>query len=127
MGDWARGFCFATILWGLLAGFSWSIYLTFGHEWHWGHSDPGVTLITSCLVVVAIIQAGLFFYQLAVMRDTLKEAANTTKASLLAAEAAKTNAQALIDAERAYLWPGFQPPRIEIKGGIAFIITVLNT
>src|ERR1700720_2489660 len=45
----------------------------------WGHSDPGVTLVTMLLVIVGAVQVGLFLAQLRLIRESLdpaKEAAD---------------------------------------------------
>jgi hypothetical protein len=36
------------------------------------HADPGVALLTLFLVIVAIVQAGLFFVQLRLMREGMR-------------------------------------------------------
>ncbi len=65
----------------------------------WGHSDPGVTLVTTLLVLVGSVQVGLFLAQLRLIRESLEPAKE-------AANAANLNAQAVIDAERAYIFGG---------------------
>jgi hypothetical protein len=92
-------------------------------------THDGVVFFTAVLCFVAGAQAVLFVWQLLVLRKTLTEAAKTTKAALDAAEAAKTNAQAVINAERAYLWPGFAGHLggMMEDGGCAWNISILNT
>jgi hypothetical protein len=92
-------------------------------------THDGVAFFTAILCFVAFVQAGLFFWQLLVLHRTLKETSETTRAALDAAEAAKTSAQAVINAERAYLWPGFagQLGGMMKGGGYAWNISILNT
>jgi hypothetical protein len=66
---------------------------------YWGHSDPGVTAATILLVIVGGIQIMVFLKQLYLIRAGLKPAED-------AAKAANLNAQAVIDAERAYIFGG---------------------
>jgi len=68
-------------------------------KWEWGHSDPGVTIVTLGLVLVAGVQAILFLVQLKLMRESLVPA---TEAS----EAARDAARHIPVVERAYVSGG---------------------
>src|SRR5580704_6607651 len=57
-----------------------------------------LALFTLGLLLVGAVQAGLFYRQLVLIRKGLKPAQD-------AAEAAKLNAQAVMEAERAHLYP----------------------
>ncbi len=59
---------------------------------------------TFILVIVGSLQAILFFAQLRLIRDSLAPALEAADAAKAAAEAAKLNAQSVIDAERAHLY-----------------------
>jgi hypothetical protein len=65
-------------------------------EGSWLTKDAG-GFFTFVLVIVGAFQAALFFVQLKLMRESLSPAKE-------AADAAKLNAQAVVDAERAYLF-----------------------
>jgi len=75
--------------------------------WEWGHSDPAVAFFTFCLVVVGAVQAGLFLWQLKIMRAGIEDARITAKAAQAAAETAKEQVavtkMGIVDLERAYL------------------------
>jgi hypothetical protein len=72
----------------------------------WGHSDPGVTFVTALLALVGSVQVGLFLVQLRFIRESLEPAKE-------AADAAKRNAQALMDAEGAHLYPVIKKNNLE--------------
>jgi hypothetical protein len=63
----------------------------------WGHSDPGVTLVTALLVIVGSVQVGLFLFQLTLIRESLVDAKKAADAALL-------NAEAIMAAEGAHLF-----------------------
>lgn len=80
----------------------------------WGHADPGVTFVSLLLVVVGGVQIAVFLQQLRLIRESLGPAKE-------AADAAKLNAQAVIDAERAYIFgggPGGNPSDEYVYGTI---------
>jgi hypothetical protein len=71
-------------------------------RWDDSHASEWLTkdaagFFTFALVVVGVLQAALFFVQLKLIRESLAPAKE-------AADAAKLNAQAVVDAERAYLF-----------------------
>jgi len=65
-------------------------------EGNWLTKDAA-GFFTFALVIVGVLQAALFFVQLKLIRESLSPAKE-------AADAAKLNAQAVVDAERAYLF-----------------------
>jgi hypothetical protein len=65
--------------------------------WQSATADPAAAF-TLGLLIVGIFQAGLFFFQLRLIRKSLDPAKE-------AADAAKLNAQAVMDAEGAHLYP----------------------
>src|SRR5262245_1321262 len=74
--------------------------------WGWV-TDDASGFFTMLLAGIAVFQLGMFYRQLSFMRASLAEAKSATIAATEAAKTAKLNAQAVINAERAYLWPGF--------------------
>lgn len=55
----------------------------------WGHSDPGVTLATVALVLIAVVQAVMFFVQLRYMRIGVNDAADAAQAANASAQATR--------------------------------------
>jgi len=62
---------------------------------------------TLALVFTAVVQAGLFVWQLLLIRKSLGDTKKAACAAEESADAARANAQAIMNAERAYIWPGF--------------------
>jgi hypothetical protein len=86
-------------------GFGFAVVVaTRTNHWEWGHADPGVTLVTLFLVVVGVVQAGLFIWNLRIIKQTLGPAEDAARAAIESADAARLNAQALIDAESAQVY-----------------------
>src|SRR4051812_25890159 len=94
--------------------------------WPWFTHDAAGSF-TVLLFGAAVAQILLFYFQLRLIRKSLVPAEQAAKAALDTAATTKLNVQAIRDAERAFLWPGFAPPRYEIDGGYRFGITILNT
>jgi hypothetical protein len=94
--------------------------------WRWFTHDAAGAF-TVLLFGAAVAQIFLFYFQLRLIRKSLVPAEQAAKAALDSAATTKLSVQAIRDAERAYLWPGFAPPRQEIQGGLRFRITILNT
>jgi hypothetical protein len=76
--------------------------------WEWGHADPGVTFFTFFLVIVGGVQAGLFVWQLILIRRSLADAKLAAEASKEAANAATRQAkiaeESFAKLERPYLY-----------------------
>jgi len=79
---------------------------------------------TIFLVFVAIVQAGLFLWQLRLMLDGMRDAKIAANAAQESAEAAKVNAQAVINADRAYLFVSVEGENIAALIGKAAIAPV---
>jgi hypothetical protein len=94
--------------------------------WQW-YTRDAAGFFTAWLFITAGAQIILFYVQLHLMRRSLVTAEQAAIAAQDSAATTKLNVQAVRDAERAYLWPGFAPPRREIEGGHRFRITILNT
>ena len=94
--------------------------------WQWFTHDAA-GFFTVLLFGTAGAQILLFYVQLRLIRKSLGPAEQAAKAAQDSAAATRLNVQALRDAERAYLWPGFAPPREKLDGGHRFRITILNT
>jgi hypothetical protein len=71
--------------------------------WRTASADP-LAAFTLALVVVGLAQAGLFFVQLRLIRESLAPAKEAANAAKDAAEAAKLNADALMIAEAAQIY-----------------------
>lgn len=71
--------------------------------WAWITKDAA-GFFTLCLVIVGGGQFILFWVQLGFIRESLRDTEKGVKAAQDAADAAKLNAQAVIDAERAHLF-----------------------
>jgi hypothetical protein len=71
-------------------------------EWR---SDPNswVAIFTLLLVAVAAIQAGLFFWQLGMLKESLTDSKNAADAAKVASEAAKASADIATTSERAWV------------------------
>jgi hypothetical protein len=80
--------------------------------WSWLTKDASGAF-TGLQVLVAFGQALLFVWQLRIMQETTVA---TTR-----------NADALINAQRAYLWPGFGRAGQHPDGGWVYFLTILNT
>ena len=95
--------------------------------WGWVTHDAS-GFFTMLLTGIAVFQLGLFYRQLSLMRGSLAEAESATLAATEAATAAKLNAEAVINAERAYLWPGFPTCSPQPDGNsVLWDISLLNT
>jgi hypothetical protein len=109
---------------GWLGTILWDWFTRF---WGWATHDAS-GYFTMLLTGIAVFQLGLFYRQLSFMRASLAEAKSATIAATEAATAAKLNAQAVINAERAYLWPGFAKCSPQPGGhGTLWHISLLNT
>lgn len=71
--------------------------------WQTAATDP-VAAFTLGLLIVGVFQAGFFFVQLKLIRESLGPAEQAAKAAAEGAEAAKLNAQAVVDADRARIF-----------------------
>jgi hypothetical protein len=99
----------------------------FTRFWGWATHDAS-GFFTMLLTGIAVFQLGLFYRQLSLMRGSLAEAKSATLAATEAATAAKLNAEAVINAERAYLWPGFPTCSPQPDGNsVLWHISLLNT
>src|SRR5262245_4729817 len=118
------------MLFRLLETYGWlgtTIWDWFTSFWEWARRDAS-GFFTMLLTGIAVFQLGLFYRQLSLMRGSLAEAKNATQAALSAANAATLNAQAVINAERAYLWPGFPTYSPQPDGNSnLWHISLLNT
>jgi hypothetical protein len=102
------------------------------HGWlasFWGWvTDDASGFFTWGLFAVAIVQVLMFYRQLRLIREDISEAKNATIVAKAAADAAKANADAVVKAERASLWPGFAfQPTKRVGGGLDYHISILNT
>jgi hypothetical protein len=118
------------MLFRLLETYGWlgtTLWDWFTRFWSWATHDAS-GYFTMLLTGIAVFQLVLFYRQLSFMRASLAEAKNATQAALFAANAAKLNAQAVVNAERAYLWPGFPTCSPQPDGnGNLWHISFLNT
>jgi hypothetical protein len=71
-------------------------------EWEWGRSAPGVKLFALLLVIVGAVAVALFFWQLRVTRQCMRDVERTTKA---AREAANEQTAALAQLSNYHLDP----------------------
>jgi hypothetical protein len=95
--------------------------------WGWV-TDDASGFFTMLLTGIAVFQLGLFYRQLSFMRASLAEAKSATIGATEAAKAANLNAQAVINAERAHLWPGFPTCSPQPDGNsVLWHISLLNT
>jgi hypothetical protein len=97
--------------------------------WYWLFHDAG-GFFTSVLVIIGVIQIGVFLRQLRLIRQSLAPAKEAAEAAKDSAEAAH---RAIDEAEkrdkilqRAYLWPGFGKHE-PAPNGMKWFITVHNT
>lgn len=82
-------------------------------------TQDAVGFFTAALVIVGLLQIGVFLRQLQLMRDGLKPAQE-------AAEAAKLNAQAVMDAEGAQLYPVIKSHNLKDVFGLRFHVYELT-
>jgi hypothetical protein len=77
-------------------------------DWKWGDADPGATFATLLLVIIGAAQAGLFLWQLGLMRKGMLDAQKAADAAKEAANAAvrqaKVAEQSFAKLERPYLY-----------------------
>jgi hypothetical protein len=85
-----------------------AIGILFSSEGGWLTKDAA-GFFTFALVIVGALQAALFFFQLKLIRESLSPAKE-------AADAAKLNAQAVVDAERAYLFVTVEADVVPVMG-----------
>ena len=71
-------------------------------EWHWVYSDPGVKLFMLLLVVVGAVAVTLFFWQLHLTRQCVRDVERAAKA---ARETANEKATALAELTNYHLEP----------------------
>src|SRR5713101_6196503 len=80
------------------------------YYWQWGPADPGSTIVTLLLVLVGGVQAGLFVWQLRIIKRTLKPAEDAAKA---AQDTAKIAERSLTELERPLI--GLQVVQVGLR------------
>jgi len=85
------------------------------------------TILTGLLFVVALLQACFFVWQLLMIRASAADTKTLALAAQSSADAAKTQAEALMASERAYVRMSHMPPGLHIEpDGYAWVVQQLK-